>query len=369
MLRNNNKLVFNKLLSEIGGNFLNRTISKYNGDFRTQHFDTKSHLYSLLYSNFANCKSIRDLQTQIVNNSKLNHLINISSVSQFTRKNALRDYRIFEEIFYYLVEKASRKFGKYNVIKDIPPLRIIDSSVILIALRLAPSLKIDSERAAIKISTMFNGEYPEKINIVKGQTNDRKCIDGMFDNKDCIYVFDRGYYDYRWYDKLSQNGFKFVTRGIKNAIVMEENLLDSNVNEDIYDAEVTMGSTPGGNLTFNSFREIMTFDESGNPITFITNIFDLSKEDIISIYKNRWEIELFFKWIKQNLRIKKFIGYNENAVKIQVFTALISYMLIYIFCKKSNSKVKYSMLVFTRIIRVNLLEIYYEEMLAYSSWY
>ncbi len=85
---------------------------------------------------------------------------------------------------------------------------------------------------------------------------------------------------------------------------MEENLLDFNVYEDIYDAEVTMGSTPGGNLTFNSFREIMTFDESGNPITFITNIFDLSKEDIISIYKNCWEIELFFKWIKQNLRIK-----------------------------------------------------------------
>lgn len=63
---------------------------------------------------------------------------------------------------------------------------------------------------------MFNGEYPEKINIVKGQTNDIKCIDGMFDNKDCIYVFDRGYYDYRWYDKLSQDGFKFVTRGRKS---------------------------------------------------------------------------------------------------------------------------------------------------------
>ena len=81
----------------------------------------------------------------------------------------------------------------------------------------------------------------------------------MFRDKDCIYVFDRGYYDYRWYDKLTENGFKFVTRGVKNSIVMEEKFLDSNINEDIYDTEVIMGSTPGGNLTFNKYREIIIF--------------------------------------------------------------------------------------------------------------
>ena len=111
----------------------------------------------------------------------------------------------------------------------------------------------------------------------------------------------------------------------------------------------------------------MCFDENCEPITFITNIFDLSKEDIINIYKNRWEIELFFKWIKQNLRIKKFIGYNENAVKIQIFSALITYMLIYLFCKKQNSEVKYNILMITRIIRSNLLEIYYEEIINLSG--
>ena len=189
----------------------------------------------------------------------------------------------------------------------------------------------------------------------------------MFKDKKCIYVFDKGYYNYRWYDKLTENNFKFVTRGVKNAIVMEEKFLDSNIDKDIYDTEVVMGSTPGGNLTFNKYREIMCFDENCEPITFITNIFDLSKEDIINIYKNRWEIELFFKWIKQNLRIKKFIGYNENAVKIQIFSALITYMLIYLFCKKQNSEVKYNILMITRIIRSNLLEIYYEEIINLSG--
>ena len=219
----------------------------------------------------------------------------------------------------------------------------------------------------MKISTMFNGEYPERINIVKGNINDRKCIDNMFRDKDCIYVFDRGYYDYRWYDQLTESGFKFVTRGVKNSIVMEEKFLDSNINKDIYDTEVIMGSTPGGNLTFNKYREIMSFYDNDEVITFITNIFDLSKEDIINIYKKRWEIELFFKWIKQNLRIKKFIGYNENAVRIQIFSALITYMLIYLFCKKQHSKVKYSILIVTRIIRSNLLEIYYRGIINLSG--
>lgn len=367
MFYNNHKLVFNKLIAEIGGSFLQKTISKYNSDFKTHHFDTKSHLYALLYSNFNNCKSLRELQTQIAHNSKLKSIINVPSVSQFSRKNASRDSGIFEDIFYYLVSKAKKQFGEYNLIKDLPPLRIIDSSVIVTALKLAPLIKFDNEKSAMKISTLFNGEYPERVNIVKGNVNDRKCIDNMILDKDCIYVFDRGYYDYRWYDKLTDGGYRFVTRGIKNAIVMEENLIDSNLDKDIYDSEVILGSTPGGNLTFKSYREIMCFDENNEPITFITNIFDLSKEDIINIYKHRWEIELFFKWIKQNLRIKKFIGFNENAIKIQIFSALITYMLIYLFCKKQNSEVKYNMLIITRIIRSNLLEIYCEGIINLSG--
>ncbi|WP_342590038.1 transposase [Clostridium algifaecis] len=119
-----------------------------------------------------------------------------------------------------------------------------------------------------------------------------------------------------------------------------------------------LGTTYSKNITSKSYREIMTFDEKGEAVTFITNMFDIPASDIIKIYKYRWEIELFFKWIKQNLRIKKFIGYNENAIKIQIFSALISYMLIYLCCNITVAK--YSMLTLTRIVRSNLLEIYDE---------
>ncbi|EYE88955.1 hypothetical protein Q428_05405 [Fervidicella metallireducens AeB] len=87
--------------------------------------------------------------------------------------------------------------GAARLLKDIPPIKIIDSTVILVALKLVPHLQIDKERAGIKIRTLFNGEYPEKVNIVRGQINDRKCIDGLFQDKDSIHVFDRGYYDYK----------------------------------------------------------------------------------------------------------------------------------------------------------------------------
>jgi len=359
----NNKLLFDKLIAEIGGNFLNSVIKKYDGDYRTQHFDSKSHLYSLIYFNIKGCKSLRELETTTSSNKKLKRMINVPSVSQFSRKNATRDYRIFEDIFYYLVNKASKKYGAVKLLKDIPPLKIVDSTVVQLAIKLAPQLKIDNERSGIKINTVFNGEYPEKVNIVKGNISDRRCNEGIFTEKGSIYVFDRGYYDYRWYDKLTESGIMFVTRGIKNALVMEERIIYSDPDKHLYDTEVIMGSTPGGNLTFNKYREIQTFDESGEPITFITNIFHLTTEEIIAIYKKRWQIEIFFKWIKQNLKIKKFIGYNENAVKIQIYCALISYLLIYISSKTINFNK--SILTLTRVVKCNLLESYDEFLKEY----
>lgn len=364
MLSNkNNKLVFHKLIAEIGGNFINNTIKKYNGDYRSQHFDTRSHINSMLYLNIRGCKSLREAKSEISSNKKLRSLINVPSVSQFSRKNATRDYRIFQDIFYHLVNKSKKRFGAVRLIKDLPPVKIIDSTVILTALKLTPYFQVDSGRAGIKISMLFNGEFPEKINVVKGAVNDRKCIDGLFEDKSSIYVFDRGYYNYKWYDQLSNEGIKFVTRGTKNAIVMEERMLSSKPYEDIYDTEVILGTTYSKNITSTSYREILTFDEKGEAVTFITNIFDIPASDIIKIYKYRWEIELFFKWIKQNLRIKKFIGYNENAVKIQVFSALISYMLVYLSCTVTVAK--YSMLTLTRIVRSNLLELIDEYNIGY----
>lgn len=355
MSRYNDRLVFSKVTEVINGNILSKYINKYSGDYRTQHFDTRSHFLSMIYFNLKGNTGLRDLQTNVSNNIKLKRILNVPSVSQFSRKNASRDYRIFEDIFYYVVQRVNKSSRKNACDKAIKDIKRIDSTIINIASKLAPSLKFEENKSAIKISTLYNGEYPEKIQIVKGTVNDRKCIDGFLENNASIYVFDRGYYDYNWYDTLTRQKIRFVTRSLDYATMTEESVLGVDLEKNIYDTKIILGSTSSQNRTRYEYREIMTFDKDEQPVTFITNIFDMPAEEIIAIYRRRWDIEVFFKWMKQNLKIKKWIGYNENAIKIQVYTALIAYLLIYLL--KQNTKSYLTMLTITRIIRTNLLEV------------
>lgn len=351
----NNKTFFEKITQVISGSVLNKLTEKYQTDYRTQHFYTKSHLYSLLLFEFKGLSSLRDLHTQIANNNKLKKIINIPSISQFSRKNAQRDYHLFEDLFYHTVQYAIKKYGKVRLQKDIPLLKIIDSTLVELPYALARTLRYDNKqkKAAIRLSTLFNGEYPEKVHIVPAKIGERNCIEGMINDRESIYIFDRGYFHFKWYDSLTDEGFKFITRQPSN--LLTEEIRSTYVDDDmIFDYEITMGSDYSKNKTQNIYREILTFDENQEEIRILTNIFDIPAEDILSLYRKRWQIELFFKWIKQNLKIKHCLGYNENSVKIQLYTALISYMLLYILKKDLGRAV--NMLTITRIVRANLLE-------------
>ncbi|OGO78227.1 MAG: hypothetical protein A2Y23_00475 [Clostridiales bacterium GWB2_37_7] len=156
MSRYNDRLVFSKITEVIDGNTLNQSVKKYAGDYRTQHFDTRSHLFSLIYFNLKGNTGLRDLQTNVANSSKLRGLINVPSVSQFSRKNASRDYRIFEDTFNYLVRIAGKKFKKTNSGNVLKTIKRIDSTIINIAAKLAPSLKYEENKSAVKVSTLFN---------------------------------------------------------------------------------------------------------------------------------------------------------------------------------------------------------------------
>lgn len=355
MFNINNRTFFNKITEVISGRALDKLIEKYNSNYRTQHFDTSSHLLSMLYFQLKGLSSLRELQTSISNNKKLMRMINIPSTSQLSRKNESRDYRIFEELYYHVVEKAMKMVGRQRLNIELPVIKIIDSTMIDLPFTFAKQYRYDDKqkRSAVKISTLFNGDFPEKVQIVSGKVNDRKCIEGFIEDKEIIYVFDRGYNDYKWFDNLSDNTYRFITRQLSNTCV--EEIRSSYVKTDnVYDYEITMGAESSRNKTKNSYREILTFDENEEEFRLVTNIFDIPAEGILALYKKRWDIELFFKWIKQNLKIKKCIGYSENAIKIQIYTALIMYMLLYILKAKSNSKL--SILMIMRIAKSNILE-------------
>ncbi|MBU5425219.1 IS4 family transposase [Tissierella pigra] len=355
MVQYNNKTVFSKLIEVINGNKLNYIINKYNSDYRIQHFNTKSHVFSMLYLQLSNTKSLRGLIDKLNYSPKLQRTVNVPSLSQLSRKNANRDYRIFEELYYSMINMAKKELGIKKSNEKFKEIKAFDSTVITIASSLAPELFFEGKSSGIKISTLLNisQSLPEKVNIVPAKINDRKCIDDFFDDKDTLYLFDRGYYNYNWYDNLTDNGYKFITRQNTNAVI--EEIRSTYVeNELVFDAEITLGTDYSKNKTHNKYREILTFDEEGKEIRFLTNVFDIEAEEIMELYRLRWKIELFFKWVKQNLKIKKWLGHNQNAVKIQIYSALISYVILALL--KTRMKIKSSMISISRIIEVNLLE-------------
>jgi hypothetical protein len=296
MYINNNKTFFNKITQVITAKTLDRIIRKYNSDYRTQHFDTSSHLLSMLFFQLKGLSSLRELQTSISNNKKLRRLINVPSISQFSRKNATRDYRVFEDLYYHLVNHAVKQFGKQKINKDLPIVKIIDSTMIDLPFNFVKQYQFGNKQkqSAVKISALFNGDFPEKVHIVPGKTSDQKCIDEMITDREVIYVFDRGYCNYKWFDELTDNKYKFVTRQMPHSCV--EEIRSTYVKNDlIFDYEITMGTDYSKNKTKNIYREILIFDENEEEFRLLTNIFDIPAEGIIALYKKRWEIELFFK--------------------------------------------------------------------------
>lgn len=361
---NNNDTTFIKqLLDVINPNVMRSIVKKYSADYRTQNFDSYSHFFTMMYLQLNNSKTLRCCITELQNDIDIDSKIYVPSLSQLSRKNATRDYRVFEDIFYYLLKKLKRKLGIKKFNSQFKQIKAFDSTIIDIATKLAPDLHYDKDISAIKMSTLFNltEATPEKVNIVKGTVNDRKCIDGFIESSEQLYLFDRGYYNYTWYDELTRNGMNFITRQVSNACVEEVNSYYTGL-DNIYDYDVILGSDYSKNKTEFVYREILLFDKNENEVRFLTNIFNLPAQNILDFYKMRWQIELFFKWIKQNLRIKHWVGHNENAIKIQLYSSLISYILIRLVQEEINNK--YSILKITRIIRVyitkkvNLLSVF-----------
>lgn len=141
----------------------------------------------------------------------------------FLEKNSTRDYRVFEDIFYSLLKKLKKKIGVKGFNSQFKQIKAFDSTIIDISSKLAPEFHYDKDISAIKMSTLFNliEATPKEVNIVKGKVNYKKCIDGFIQDKDCLYLFDRDYYNYSLYDKLTRDGINFITRQVSNACVEE----------------------------------------------------------------------------------------------------------------------------------------------------
>ncbi len=224
------------------------------------------------------------------------------------------------------------------------PLKIIDSSTLPLNLTNHRWAKFRKTKAGVKVHLrlvfMEKGtSYPEKAVLTTAREHDRGQLEVLVDDKKCMYVFDRGYLDYERFDRMTDEGYFFLSRLRKNAVIRE--MYDFKLEEDtsvLSDQMVLIGTSQ--NRSENFFRLLKVLDSKGNELHLITNRFDLSAEEISEMYKSCWAIELFFKWIKQHLKIKKFYGQSERAIHNQVFIALIVFCLHVLVQLETKSKRK-----------------------------
>jgi hypothetical protein len=290
---------------------------------------TKSYILLFLHAILQKRESLRAVAADLLNPHMQKFLqLDSISYSQLSRKHRQVDTDLLAHLFFALVGKIQRMAVSPDGRK---PYKIIDSTTISLCLSKYRWASFRKTKAGIKIHVSLSfvdhdQVYPEQIRLTTAKPNDITQMDSLIDDSEAIYVFDRGYVDYKKFDDYCRRGIGFVTRLKDNATFY---LLESHVLHEssvLSDTKVLLGS-PQKPMD-HVLRLVEAKDSQGHDIRIITNRFDLSAEEISDIYRTRWAIELFFKWMKQHLRIKTFYGLSETAVWNQVYLALITYCLM-----------------------------------------
>jgi putative transposase len=333
--------VFERLLEPITKELIDECSRRFRSDHDCETFKTLDHLQTLVYAHIHEIKSLRILEVAI--NSQQIGLANKVCRSTLSDANNRRTADCFFWILKHLMSRLPRKLRKE--IKKV--VRILDSSPIQLKGRGYDewAKQYATNRCqGLKLHVEYDLDLgsPAKVAISHPNYNDSTMGQQWPITADTVYVFDKGYYDFNWWWSINQRQAFFVTRLKKNAAIIMENQREM-VSETILEDGIFRfknKSPRGGKKNFYSenLRRISVQREGKAPLILVTNLQDLSAEMIAELYKSRWEIELFFKWIKQNLKLKKFLGKSSNAVKIQLATALISYILVQIFKNISDDK-------------------------------
>lgn len=306
MIKLANRSIFRKIIKLIDGK-IGRNLRKAKDCYKySKCYTGRDHILSMLFIQFSNCNALRDAHYKYKNSHKLSKEFNLPSYSQLSRLNKSKDTNIFSNLFSDLLEKAEKEIKSPIEIKKLKDIQIIDSSMICIGKGLAPELYYQEDKSAVRISTLlsYGTKLPHKITVVPGKIGERNCIDNYTSDENILYLFDKGYYKYSWYDDMSKNNIRFVTRQPSNAVTEEYSSRYTKI-DNLYDCTITLGTDYSKNKTKYKYREILYFEnDSDEEFRLVTNIFDLPAQDIVSLYKKRWDIELFFKWIKQHLTIK-----------------------------------------------------------------
>ena len=353
--------VFAQFLALLPRYEFQRLVNKYQGDFRTRKFKCWHQMAAMIFAQIRQEDSLRDIDMALnAHASKLYHIgIEQSPKSTLADANERRNYRIYEDFAKSLMQRARRQYAHTKLAVEVDnAVYALDASTIDLCLSLFPWAKFRQTKGAIKLHTMIDlrGNIPAFLTITDGKVHDVKAAPQIPIEAEGIYVIDRAYIDFDWLWSIEQTGAFFVSR-LKRSIKWTR-IVSHRVDKSLglrSDQEILLFSKKSKAKYPKRMRKISFRDDTQNRmLVFLTNNFVLPSETIAALYKARWEIELFFKWIKQNLKVKSFYGTSPNAVKTQIWIAMIVYLVLAILKERYQLENGLSQLL--HFLEVNLFE-------------
>ena len=356
------RIIFSQLLDFLPKYEFSKCVKRYHGNRRVRRFSCLDQFLCMAFAQLTGRESLRDIETCMrAMEPKLYHAGIRGNISRSTLADAnmKRDWRIFRDFAHVMIDIARRLYSQEDFGVDLDQVAYaFDSTLIDLCLSLFPWARFRKKKAAVKMHTLMDlrGSIPCFICITEGKTHDVNILDKLILESNAFYIMDRAYTDFKRLYALSQNMSFFVIRAKRNLAYRRRSSRPIKKSTGLRCDQTIVLTGPKTSQEYpDSLRRISFVDpETGKKLVFLTNNFLLPALTIPRLYKCRWQIELFFKWIKQHLRIKAFFGTSENAVKTQIWIAIIVYILVAIM--KKTLKVDRSLMEIMQILSIALFE-------------
>jgi IS4 transposase len=349
--------VFHGLLKYVPWHSLQRSVEKYGADKLSRELTTKRHFIALLFGQLSGAASLREIVTGMASHEARLYHLGAAPVKRTTLSdaNAQRPWQVFGDVFAALLGQAHH--GLRRATADA--VRLIDSTSVRLSSLSAHWATFSADVFGAKAHIVYDpqADRPVYFAVTPAKINDITAAKAMPIEPGMTYVYDLGYYDYGWWAALDSAGCRFVTRLKKNTslAVLQENRVPENghiLSDRIGHLPQRLAASRRNPLQA-PVREVRVRNEAGEVLRIVTNDLDAPADEIADLYKQRWQIELFFRWVKQTLRIKHFVGTSENAVRIQIAVALIAFLLLRL--AQAAQKAVRRPLDFARLVRANLM--------------
>lgn len=358
-MRHHNSL-FHQLLQVVPWDRFAKIVEHHGADRRVRRLTTKSQLVALMYGQLTGSQSLREIEQGLGTHAqRLYHLgATKPARSTFADANAKRPAQVFADLFAVMTMSASRGLRRH--VREA--VHLVDATSIRLTDVSRAWADYEAHGALVKVHVDFDAEraIPANIAITPARINDIVMAHALPVEPGATYVFDLGYYDFSWWSRLDEAGCRIVTRLKTNTRprVVETRPVPAD-GPIVSDRIVTIDRRLQGNrlnpLAGIGLREVVVAIDKGRTLRLLTNDLDATAEGIAALYKARWQIELFFRWVKQHLKIKRFLGTSENAVRTQIAVALIVFLMLRLAAEATRTTV--SLLTFTRLVRANLMHL------------